>query len=164
MIEFYRNSITVGSAIEDREGNSGKDGSTNNYLSYGALTARHFDAWYSCIARSGIGLMVSWSSPIMPEIYYRLNPFDKESIWDFSKASPDNVVNLLQNDCALMSMPDYDQFKIRFGKTAPTEDFIITSYKKFISLLRKHYPEAHIICSLGSMEATKPGSPWPGLY
>jgi hypothetical protein len=163
MIEFYGNSITVGSAIEDPEGNSGEGNLTNNYMSYGALTARHFDARYSCIARSGIGLMVSWSSPIMPEIYYRLNPFDKESVWDFSKATPDIVVvNLMQNDCALFSMPDYDQFKIRFGKTAPGEDFIIDSYKKFISLIRKNYPGAHIICSLGSMEATKPGSPWPG--
>lgn len=132
-IEFYGNSITVGSAIEDREGSSGKGNFTNNYMSYGALTARHFDAAYSCIARSGIGLMVSWSSPIMPEIYYRLNPFDEESVWDFSKSIPGIVVvNLMQNDCALVSMPEYDQFRIRFGTTPPTEDFIIKDRKSVV--------------------------------
>jgi enterochelin esterase-like enzyme len=163
MMEFYGNSITVGSANEDEAGNSGRGTHTNNYLSYGAITARHFDARYACISRSGIGLMVSWSTPIMPEIYYRLNPFDKESRWDFSKARPDIVVvNLLQNDAALFEMPEYDQFKSRFGAKAPVEDTIVARYKDFISVIRNKYPSAHIICALGSMGAVKPGSPWPG--
>jgi len=162
-MEFYGNSITVGSAIEDREGNSGRGTLTNNYLSYGALTARHFNAGYSCISRSGIGLMVSWSTPIMPEIYYRLNPFDKDSQWDFSTGIPDIVVvNLMQNDAALFEMPEYDQFKKRFGDKAPGEDFIVAKYKEFIETLRSKYPSAHIICALGSMGAVKLGSPWPG--
>ncbi len=163
MMEFYGNSITVGSAIEDREGNSGRGTLTNNYLSYGALTARHFNAAYSCISRSGIGLMVSWSTPIMPEIYYRRNPFDKDSHWDFSSATPDIVVvNLMQNDAALFEMPEYEQFKIRFGTKAPGEGFIVAKYKEFIETIRSKYPAAHIICALGSMGAVKPGSPWPG--
>jgi enterochelin esterase-like enzyme len=163
LIEFYGNSITVGSAIEDVEGNSGRGSLTNNYLSYGSLTARHFDAQYSCIARSGIGLMVSWSTPIMPEIYDRLNPFDKESKWNFSQATPDIVVvNLMQNDAALFEMPEYDQFKTRFGQKAPPPDTVVARYKQFIMLLRGKYPNAHIICALGSMGAVKEGSPWPG--
>jgi hypothetical protein len=116
MIEFYGNSITVGSAIQDYDGDSGNGNFTNNYLSYAAVTARHYDAAYSCIARSGIGLMVSWFSLIMPEMYDRLNPFDSTSVWDFSKATPDIVVvNLLQNDNALYGIPEYEQFKQRFG-------------------------------------------------
>lgn len=163
LIEFYGNSITVGSAIEAYEGDSLGGDLTNNYLSYGAVTARHFDAAYSCIARSGIGLMVSWFSLIMPEMYDRLNPFDSASVWDFSKVTPGIVVvNLLQNDYALSTMPEYDQFKNRFGDKAPSEDSIISSYSRFISLIRHHYPDTHIICVLGNMDATSPGSAWPG--
>ncbi len=162
-IEFYGNSITVGSAIEDYEGDSGSGNFTNNYLSYAAVTARHYDAAYTCIARSGIGLMVSWFTLIMPEMYDRLNPFDSTSVWDFSKAVPDIVVvNLMQNDYALSFMPDYDQFKKRFGSKPPAPEFIISSYRNFISTLRRHYPDASIICVLGNMDATTPGSPWPG--
>jgi hypothetical protein len=162
-IEFYGNSITVGSAIEDDQGNSGRGEFTNNYLSYGAVTARHYNAAYTCIARSGIGLMVSWFTLIMPDMYDRLNPFDSTSVWDFSKATPDIVVvNLMQNDYALSFMPEYDQFKKRFGSQPPSAEFIIASYRRFISNLRGHKPEAHIICVLGNMDATRPGSPWPG--
>lgn len=158
-MEFYGNSITVGSAIEDSV--SGLH--NNHYLSYAAVTARHYNADYSCIARSGIGLMVSWFSLIMPEMYDRLDPFDSTSTWDFSKNIPDIVVvNLMQNDYALSTMPDYDQFKKRFGDVAPSEDFIVRSYGNFISTLRDHYPKAHIICVLGNMDATSPGSAWPG--
>jgi hypothetical protein len=162
-IEFYGNSITCGYAIEDNSINdSGSGHFENNYLTYAALTARHFDAQYSCISRSGIGIMVSWHPEIMPEIFDLTNPKDKNSKWDFNKYTPDIVVvNLLQNDSWIVNMPDNDQFKIRFGTKAPTEDFIINAYEKFIKSIRLKYPKAHIICALGSMEITKEGSLWP---
>lgn len=160
MIEFYGNSITVGSGIYNEDS---PYGTVNNYLSYAAITARHFNARYSCIARSGIGLMISWFSMIMPEMYNRLNPFDSGNIWNFSKAAPGIVViNLFQNDCSLVDMPDYPEFKKRFGNTPPTEDFIIASYQQFVQCIRNYYPKAHIICVLGNMDAVKSGSPWPG--
>ena len=160
MIEFYGNSITVGSGMYE---DGAPNGTENNYLSYAAITARHFDARYTCIARSGIGLMVSWFSMIMPDIYNRQNPFDSNSVWDFSKATPGIVViNLFQNDYAIVNTPGGPEFKSRFGKIPPTEDFIIGSYRKFVQRIRNHYPEAHIICVLGNMDAVKPGSPWPG--
>ena len=160
MIEFYGNSITVGSGMYE---DGAPNGSENNYLSYGAVTARHFDANYTCIARSGIGLMVSWFYMIMPEIYNRQNPFDSNSVWNFSKATPGIVViNLFQNDYAIFNNPDGPEFKRRFGNTVPTEDFIITSYRKFVQDIRSHYPEANIICVLGNMDAVTPGSLWPG--
>ena len=161
MIEFYGNSVTVGAGLRERD-NSYRGPATNNYLSYSALTARHFNAAYSCIGHSGIGLMVSWGSLIMPDIYYRLNPDDSTSNWDFSENDPDIiVVNLFENDQALFKMPDHAQFKRRFGSEAPGEDAIVAAYAKFIKQLRSHYPHSHIICSLGSMSAVKPGSPWP---
>lgn len=164
-IEFYGNSITCGHAVEDTTGaDSGASIFENNYLSYANVTARYYDAQYSCIAISGIGLMAGFRKAIMPEIYNLLNPFDSINYWDFSKYIPDVVVvNLLQNDEAVVNRPDNKQFKERFGTTAPTNEFIIKAYQNFILKIRAHYPKASIICALGSMGITKQGSKWPGL-
>lgn len=164
-IEFYGNSITCGHAIEDTTGgDSGAGIFENNYLSYAALTARHYQTQYSCISISGIGLMAGFRKVIMPEVYNLLNPFDSTDYWNFSKYTPDVVVvNLLQNDEAVISRPDNEQFKKRFGTTAPTDGFIIQSYKDFILKIRTHYPDASIICALGSMGITRQGSKWPAL-
>lgn len=163
-IEFYGNSITCGSAVEDTTGkDSGESKYENNWLSYAALTARHYGAAYSCIARSGIGLVISWFPLTMPQMYNRLDPADPGSKWDFKKFRPDIVVvNLLQNDSWLVKKPDHEQFKIKFGDTPPPVDLIISSYKKFIGSLREKYPRAKIICVLGNMDAAAPGSVWPG--
>ena len=59
-------------------------------------------------------------------------------------------------------MPDHPSFVQRFGKEPPNENQIICAYTSFISDLRKVYPEANIICALGSMDATMEGSKWPG--
>jgi len=161
-IEFYGNSITAGYAVEDTSGKDSPAGTnTNNYVSYAAITARHFDAAYQCICRSGIGITVSWIPEIMPEIYDRLNPSDPNSQWDFSLYRPDIVVvNLFQNDSWLVNMPDSDEYKSRFSKEAPDEEYLINSYQQFISNIRTQYPEANIICTLGCMDAAKEGSTW----
>ncbi len=162
-IEFYGNSVTVGAAVEDLTGDSGDSSYTNNYRSYASITARHFKAGYSCIASSGIGLMVSWGSLIMPDIYNRLNPDDSMSKWNFKQSIPDVVVvNLLQNDQAIFQMPSSPQFKKRFGDKVPAPDTIMAAYESFIRRLKTFYPKAYIICTLGSMNAVKAGSPWPG--
>jgi len=46
--------------------------------------------------------------------------------------------------------------------THPTPEFIINAYANFVKSVRSKYPKASIICILGSMDATKLGSPWPG--
>jgi hypothetical protein len=164
-IEFYGNSITAGHGVDVPSGqrDSGQPEYFNNYYTYAALTARHFEAQSSYIARSGIGIMVSWFPEIMPEIYDRLDPFDSSKKWDFSKYTPDVVViNLFQNDYWLTNNPNHEQFKFRFGTTKPTEAFIIKSYQDFVASIRAKYPKAQIICVLGNMNATEPGSKWPG--
>ena len=134
----------------------------NNYVSYAALTARHFNAQYSCIAKSGIGITISWFPLIMPEMYDRLDPTDSTSKWNFTRYTPDVVViNLLQNDSWLTNNPKHDQFKKRFGTTAPDSSFIIQAYKDFVQNIRSKYSKAAIICALGNMDGTKEGSPWP---
>ncbi len=161
-IEFYGNSITAGYAVEDFSGKDSPDSTyTNNYLSYAAITARHFHADYHCICKSGIGVTVSWFPQIMPEIYDRLNPSDPNSKWDFSLYSPDIVViNLLQNDSWIVNLPENKEFKVRFDNEAPDDAYIINAYQEFVAQIRSHYPKANIICSLGSMDAVKEGSKW----
>ncbi len=163
-IEFYGNSITEGHGNEDYTGEDKSTGDvTNNYRTYAAMTARNLGAEYSCIARSGIGILVSWFDMIMPEMYFRLNPGDETSHWDFSGKQADVVViNLLQNDSWLVEMPDHDQFKNRFGETAPTEDQIVGAYVEFLTKIHNRYPDAEIVCMLGNMDITRAGSPWPG--
>ncbi|MBF9254660.1 electron transporter RnfD [Pontibacter sp. 172403-2] len=163
-LEFYGNSITAGYAVEDTSGKDRPDSTyTNNYLSYAALTARHFDAAYTCICKSGIGIMISWFPTVMPDIYDRLNPSEPNSTWNFTKYTPDVVViNLLQNDSWLVNMPENAEFKRVFGSTPPQPDDIVKAYGRFVASVREKYPEAQIICMLGNMDITKAGSPWPG--
>lgn len=162
-IEFYGNSITCGYATEDFKGDSSTGYYENNYVSYAAITARHFNAQYSCIAKSGIGVLVSWFPLIMPEMYDRLDPTDPASKWDFSKYTPDLVViNLFQNDAWLTQQPEFPEFKHRFGTKAPAVENIVLAYKNFVQSIRNKYPKAQIICALGSMDATQTGSAWPG--
>jgi hypothetical protein len=163
-LEFYGDSITSGYAVEDTTGTDSPDSTyTNSYVSYASVTARHFDADYTCISKGGIGVMVSWYPMIMKDMYYRYNPNDADSKWDFAKFNPDVVViNLFQNDSWLVEMPKNDQFKSRFGKEKPTEEFIEKSYAEFVKTIRGKYPNADIICMLGNMDVTQDGSPWPG--
>jgi len=163
-IEFFGNSITAGYAIEDLTGGDSPDSVyTNNFSTYGAITARHFNADYIGTVRSGIGIMISWFPLIMPEMWDRLDPSDPESKWDFSRIQPDLVVvNLFQNDSWLVQKPEEPTFSQRFGQEPPDTEMIVTSYAGFISKIRAVYPKTPIICALGSMDATKEGSPWPG--
>ena len=161
-IEFYGNSITCGYAVEDKFGDNPIGYFENNYAAYASITARHFNAQYQCIAKSGIGIMVSWFPLIMPEMYDRLDPLDANSKWDFSKYTPDVVViNLLQNDSWLVNNPKHPEFKHRFGEQKPSEDFIIQSYQDFVKTIRGKYPKAQIICMMGNMDITRKNSLWP---
>lgn len=148
-IEFYGDSITSGSAVEDSAGHDNGDSRyENNYLSYAALTARHFNASYTCIARSGIGLVKSWFPLVMPQLFDRLNPNDSLSRWDFSLNTPQIVVvNILQNDSWLIK--------------ENADSLIIDRYALFITMLRLKYPYADVLCALGNMDATAPGAKWP---
>jgi hypothetical protein len=162
-IEFFGNSITSGYANEDYSGNDSPDSTlTNNYYSYAAITARHFNADYYCTSKSGIGIMLSWFDLTMPELYDRLDPSDSTSRWNFKKHQPGVVViNLFQNDAWLVRKTDHQSFRKKFGTTPPTSEFIIKSYKDFLARVRTVYPHAEIICALGPMDITREGSPWP---
>jgi len=163
-IEFFGNSITCGYGnLDTTKQDRGTSPFEDNYQSYASITARYFDAEYSCIAKSGIGIMVSWFPIIMPEMYNRLDANDSTSRWDFSKYTPDVVViNLFQNDSWIIAQAKHEQYKARFGNKAPTGGDIIKAYEAFVKNIRSSYPKAKIICALGSMDATREGSAWPG--
>lgn len=163
-MEFFGDSITSGYAVEDSTGQDrGTSPYKDNYVSYAALTARYFDAEYYCTSKSGIGILVSWFPLVMSEMYDRLDATDPKSKWDFSRYTPDIVVvNLFQNDSWLTEMPANEAFKAAFGTTPPTDGQIIAAYVDFIKKVRGKYPDAHIVCALGSMDATREGSPWTG--
>ena len=163
-MEVFGNSITCGYAVED---STGQDRGTapyeNGYISYAAILARHYNAEYYCTSKSGIGITISWFPLIMPEMYNRLDANDPGSRWNFSAFTPDLVlINLFQNDAWLTKAPDNEQFKARFGTNAPSSETIIKAYRNFVKSVRKKYPKAQILCILGSMDATREGSPWPG--
>lgn len=153
-IEFYGNSITCGMGNEAPD-DAGDDimAEENNFLAYGAITARQLDAEYVCIAKSGIGIITSWFDLVMPDYFHRLNPDDTESRWDFTQYRPDViVVNLFQNDSWLIGNLD----------PVPNTEQIVDAYVQFIRQIRAQHPESLIVCSLGSMDATRSGSKWPG--
>lgn len=153
-ILFYGNSITCGMGNEAPDGGADdRMSQENNFLAYGAITSRLFDADYMCIAKSGIGIMISWFNFTMPDYYYRLNPDDPASNWDSNEFIPDVVViNLYQNDSWLINnlnpVPDSAQR--------------VSAYVDFARSIRSRHPNSLIVCSLGSMDATRIGSPWPG--
>ncbi len=161
-IEFYGNSISAGYAVEDLSGGDSPDSTyTNNYLSYAAITARHFKSEYNCICRGGIGVAISWYPLTMPQMYDRLIPSEATSKWDFSLYNPDLVViNLFQNDSWIVIKPDLEIYKSTFRSEAPDDDFFINAYQQFVSNIRNKYPNADIICALGSMDASIEGSKW----
>lgn len=163
-IEYFGDSITCGYADEDTTGQDrGSSPYENGYISYAAITARHYNAEFYNTSKSGIGITVSWFPLVMSEMYDRLDATDPASKWDFSKYTPDLVIiNLFQNDSWIVKLTDNEQFKAKFGTTAPTDEFIINAYSSFLKSVRSKYPKAKIVCILGSMDATKAGSPWPG--
>jgi hypothetical protein len=153
-----------GDSISSGMGNEGPDGSTdgdpqykNNFLAYGPMAARDLHAELHVISQSGIGIMISWFDFTMPQFYDQLSAVgNNDTHWDFTQWTPELVViNLLQNDSWLI---DREKRLI----PAPTDAQRIQAYVDFLRTIRSKYPKAYILCTLGSMDATRPGSKWPG--
>jgi lysophospholipase L1-like esterase len=143
-IEFYGDSITAGACNENPDGDNYDDYSThNNYLAFGAITARNINAEYSCIAVSGTGVCYSWNPVLMLEIYDRLYPDRGSRRYDFAGRKPDIVVlNLGQNDYG---------YPISIEKRFPID--FTEKYTELVRNIRGLYPKAYIICAIGGMSA-----------
>lgn len=156
-IEFFGDSITSGMGNEAKEGEPDHILSEkNNFLAYGAITARNLNAEYVSTSQSGIGIMVSWFDFIMPQFYDQLDAVgNNDTQWDFNQWQPDVVVvNLFQNDSWLI-----DREKRLLPE--PNENQIVQAYINFLAKIRHVYPQTYIVAALGSMDATHKDSPWP---
>lgn len=156
-IEIYGDSISTGAGNEGAD--NGADhllSEKNNYWAYGAITARNLNAELHTISQSGIGVMVSWFPFIMPQFYDQLSAVgDNDSKWNFKQWTPDLVViNLFQNDAWLVDREKRLQ-------PMPTDAQRVQAYIDFVRSVRAKYPNAQIICALGSMDATATPK-WPG--
>jgi len=155
-IEFFGDSITSG--MGDESPDDGVDDQLkdkNSFMSYAAITARNLDAEIHMTSQSGIGIMVSWFPFVMPQFYDQLNAVgDNDTHWDFASWTPDVVViNLFQNDSWLVE---------KRLNPVPDDEKRIQSYVDFVNTIRRTYPKAYLVCTLGSMDATQAGSKWPG--
>jgi hypothetical protein len=157
-IEFFGDSTTSGAGNEaPLNGRDDLPRDKNSFMAYAAIAARKLDAEVHLTSQSGIGVMVSWFPFTMPDFYDQLSAVgDNDSRWDFSRWTPEVVViNLLQNDSWLIGRDHKLQ-------PEPNEDQRIEAYRRFVQRVRQRYPSAYIVCALGSMDATRTGSPWPG--
>jgi len=140
-MEFIGNSITCGYGNEGTEAECKFSATTeNNYMAYGAITARNFKAGYVAVSFSGKGLTRNYgggTDEIMPELYDRTLTFNPDKKWDFKKYIADVVViNLGTNDFSV-SNPDSVKF--------------VSAYIDFISKIRSNYTNAHIFLISGPM-------------
>lgn len=139
-IEFIGNSITAGYGNEDSiKGNGFKPHTENNYLAFGAITARNLNAEYSAVCYSGKGVYRNYdhsTKQTLPILYKLTYPMPKVS-WDFKSWIPQLVViNLGTND---------------FATGPPPEDEFVRAYFNLLLKIKNHYPKATIICLDGPM-------------
>nr|WP_315251502.1 SGNH/GDSL hydrolase family protein [uncultured Duganella sp.] len=157
-IEFFGDSITTGMGNESPDdGPDDRLRDKNNFLSYSSITARALNAEAHIISQSGIGVMVSWFPFTMPDFYDQLSAVgNNDTKWDFKSWTPDVVVvNLFQNDRWLID-------REKRLSPMPNDAQRIEAYRVLVQKIRALYPQAYIVCALGSMDAVQEGSKWPG--
>ncbi len=139
-LEFIGDSGLTGYGIEGKNETCSFNAETQrNSLTWAALSARALQAEASFIAFSGKGVAVNYSddpTPTLPQLYERTLPYREDSRWDFQAWVPDAVViQLGAND---------------FSKEHPGEERFRGAYRALMERIRSHYPQAHILCVLGS--------------
>ncbi|MCY1075347.1 SGNH/GDSL hydrolase family protein [Archangium lansingense] len=139
-IEFIGDSGLTGFGIEGKNEQCSFNVETQrSSLTWPALTARALGAEATIIAFSGKGVAVNHAndpSPPLPQLYERPLPYREDSRWNFNSWVPDAVViQLGAND---------------FWKEHPGEERFRNAYRALVDGIRGHYPNAHIVCLLGS--------------
>ena len=139
-IEFIGDSITCGYGNEGMGPGCNFTADTENeWLAYGSIAARAMQAEPHVIAFSGKGAYRDYGGSTedqMPVLYERTFADDAGKLWDFSSWKADVVVvNLGTND---------------FAKGDPGQAYI-DAYGGLVKQVRGHYPDAYIVCAVGSM-------------
>jgi lysophospholipase L1-like esterase len=131
-IELIGDSITAGYGDEGTSPTcTFRPSSENEYMAYGAITARNLHAEHMTIAWSGKTVQQ------MAELYDRTLPARSSSPWDAQRWVPDVVVvNLGTND---------------FAKGDPGESTFKRGYMSLLAHVRGLHPHAFVVCALGPM-------------
>lgn len=136
-IEFIGDSYTCGYGNEGKSHDEHFDYATeNNYLSYGAITARALQTEYIGICLSGIGMYQGYGGGKQFAIpnYYDALTHSKKLSWNFAAHQPTMVViDLGSND---------------FSAALDSVKFT-TAYLNFLKRVRKNYPHSIIVCAAG---------------
>ena len=143
-IEFIGDSYTVASGNEwTQEGAAPSDSLTNNYLGFGSIAARHYNAQYSILGRGGFGLVVDYLGNYnnnLPNMFDRTLVYNATPKWDFSQWTPNVVVICL-------GLNDYNGWGGYSGPIPQYDaDLYKTRYHQFISTIMDEYPGVKILC------------------
>ncbi len=151
-IEFIGNSFTAAEGNEATQAEmqwEAKFPVTNIDKGFAPLIARHFDAQYHTICRSGIGMVCDWQGKFdssMPHYFDRTLMEKEEPKWDFKKWMPDLVVICL-------GLNDYSGSKGKNGEVTEKNSRIFRNgYQNFLKTVRKAYPGIPILAVAASPE------------
>ncbi len=137
-IEIVGDSITTGFGNESVNGACANQLASQNYdAAFGAVAARTLGADLITIAWTGKGMYRNSggdTTNTMPILYGRTLPDQTTDTWDFTSWIPDAVVIYLGNN--------------DFGQGDPGQAYV-TAYNTFIARVRKNYPNALIVCTIG---------------
>lgn len=147
-IEFIGDSITCAYGVEGLSSGESFKTTTENFMkSYAYLTAELLDADYSAVSYSGHGIISGYTSgekntdQLVPDFYENVGKWQYAKPWDFSSAQNDVVViNLGTNDNSYLQ-----------NKPEGGEEEFIAGYVEFLGMVRRNNPDAHIICTMGTM-------------
>ncbi len=137
LIEFIGDSYTCGYGNEGKSREEHfKYETENNYLTYGALTARALEAEYITVCRSGIGIWQGYGGDTaftMPKLYDQVT-INSSAVWDYKAHQPQAVViDLAGNDLS-----------VSLDSAA-----FVNTYVNFLQRIRKNYETARIVCLAG---------------
>ncbi len=149
--EFIGNSYTCGYGNEGKSHDEDFRYETeNNYMTYGAISARAMNAEYLTVCRSGIGMYQGYGGGKdfnMPGLYDEV-VLNKSLTWDYALYQPQLVViDLGGND--LSAALDHDKF--------------LQAYLGFLARVRKNYPFAKIVCVAGPSSEGDDWQEWRSL-
>lgn len=139
-MEFIGNSITCGYGNEGADQHCKFSAETeNNYMAYGAITARKLNASYMATAISGYGIYRSYGEDtmqVMPRFYDKVHR-DSSTVWNDLTWHPSfTIINLGTND---------------FFKGIPDESIFRKKYLAFIYQIKEKHPDTKIVCLSGPM-------------
>ena len=148
-IEFIGDSITCGYGVESKSPSDPFTTATENFSkSYAYLAAKSLGADYTTCCYSGYGIVSGYSADgtkdgkrLLPDCYGLTSDYkDYATDWDFSEECDVVVINLGTNDMNYVAA----------DPKANVDEFV-EGYKAFLQTVREKRPEAHIICTMGTM-------------